>query len=258
MKKKQLLNKLPTLHHSYIPINNDTIQAIVAEISVFYAHRSGYRIVLHTNNAGAKEFSHIPYDEVIFDLNGIKELPKGIYAFSKFKAMENIPLGDVHIDLDVWIKKPCINTFSDVIVQSLEYWNDGLIRLPIWNMRSRCYTNCKYPEWASRECLQMYNCGVIGFNNNKAKQEFIDTYYKMIEEYAAKGTYIPRAIPDIIIEQQFLYDLCKYYKLDVTLVLPKCTMEEADKIGYQHLIGDCKRAERDKILKVLNYIRKQN
>ena len=35
--------------------------------------------------------------------------------------------------------------------------------------------NIDYPEWAKRQCKYMYNCGVIGFNNEALKNEYFET-----------------------------------------------------------------------------------
>lgn len=237
---------LPTLHHSFITLheNNDTYK-LCAELSVLYAINSGYDIVLHTDEKGAKIFKDLQYTDILCDLNDVQKAPGRIYAHSKFAAYENIPLGDIHIDADVFIKKPCLKEFGDVIVQGIESIYDERFGY-FWNESVRVFFRCDYPIWASRKCEYMYNCGVIGFNNEKLKKEYIDSYWWMLNQYKTKGVDAP-SVPDIIIEQQFLYDICKYYDAKVTKVLDNITFKHADDIGYQHLLGQSKHREIENI-----------
>ena len=55
----------------------------------------------------------------------------------------------------------------DVIVQSVEtppLYGYG------WKESTSTFVNCEYPEWAPRECTKMYNCGVVGINNENLKR----------------------------------------------------------------------------------------
>lgn len=94
-------------------------------LSAIYAKRSGFNIVLHTDNKGFKYLQHAPYDEIFVDLDIDISNRKEIFARAKFKAMENEPDDSIHIDGDVFLKKETIKEHLkygeyDIIVQLLE------------------------------------------------------------------------------------------------------------------------------------------
>ena len=96
----------------------------------------------------------------------------------------------------------------------------------------------------------MYNCGIIGFNNQKLKDEYFDTYWNMIEQYKTKGKHMKYCIPDIIIEQQFLKDITDYYSSKGKILLHNEHLD-AGKIGYQHVQGTIKPMFLDTIKKLV-------
>ena len=62
------MEKLPTIHHSFI-VQNDSLGKLFSQVacgilSVLYAKRSGYKIILHTNDESAKYLDIAPYDEI--------------------------------------------------------------------------------------------------------------------------------------------------------------------------------------------------
>ena len=91
-----------------------------------------------------------------------------------------------------------------------------------------------------KECSGMYNCGVIGFNNQALKNEYFETYWDMVHK--AKGKSLKeKSIPDLIIEQQFLLNLCHNKKFTVKEILdPKFPKKSAQEIKYAHLLGHSK------------------
>jgi hypothetical protein len=80
----------------------------------------------------------------------------------------------------------------------------------------------------------MYNCGVIGFNNQTLKDLFITQYEQGLNIIKNSPSKIKaRALNDLIIEQQHLYDLCRTYGFSVkTLLDAKHLQEEALIKGY--------------------------
>ena len=228
-------------------------QCICFALSSIYAKRSGFNINLHTDKKGYEYLKMCPYDNIYVDLDDIDLPAKRLYAAVKFKVMENYPLGTIHIDGDVLLKNSnLINLLNfddyDCIVQSVEappIYGYG------WAYSASVWDNCEYPEWANRECKIMYNCGVIGFNNRTLKNEYFTTYWNMYEQFLEKGIE-KSSVPDLIIEQQFLYDLCKSkdYKTKC-LIDGNHPSKSANEIGYQHLIGSSKTKEYKEILKVI-------
>ena len=75
-------------------------------LSVLYIKKLGHTIVLYTDDDGKKLLGELPYDEIYTTLNDIPEdIPPMMWAYGKFFAMKNEPLGAIHIDGDVFIKK---------------------------------------------------------------------------------------------------------------------------------------------------------
>jgi hypothetical protein len=74
----------------------------------------------------------------------------------------------------------------------------------------------------------------------------------MVDQYRKYGTELCN-VPDLIIEQQFLKDLTKDYKVKELLDFDDLT-GSADNIGYQHVIG----VKGKELSKVLSLIKKHN
>lgn len=201
-----------------------------------------------------------PYDE--FHIIAPPKYPhSNIYAYPKFIAMAQEPLGSIHIDGDVFIwgnNMESLLNFDgyDVICQNVEtYTNMGAKWA--WELARKECLKCIYPKWARRECISMFNCGVIGINNQKLKDEYFEMYWHMLEQYKTK--HINNAgVPDIIFEQQFLMDYCKYNNYKVKFLLDEHDLvKSAKSIGYLHLIGDTKYSVNN-IKSVIEKIHKEN
>ena len=217
-------------------------------LSCIYAKKSGFKINLHTDKRGYRYLKELPYDEIWIDLEDLPNT-KRCFAASKFKALENEPLGVIHIDGDVFIKKPELAHIldfedNDLIVQSLEErgkFNYGWG----WDRSAFVLSKCTYPEWTSKYLTCMFNNGVLGINNQKLKEEYLNTYWYMLDQYLEKGIDVD-SVPDLIIEQGFLYDLTKARGYKVKYVLnSNRPYSSATEIGYQHLLGNAKLREFD-------------
>lgn len=236
-------------------IENLFYHCITFVLSCLYAKKNGFNINLHCDTTTNKYFSVAPYDNIYVDLDNVEKPHKRIYAHSKFYAMEKYPVGAIHIDGDVILMGPILKDLLnfddyDVIVQCLETkenWNGA----GLYELSTEALKNCEYPEWAPRECDSMYNCGIVGINNPELKKIYFETYFNMIEQFKTKGIDM-HSVPDIIIEQKFLMDLCKYknYKVKFLLDEKKLTTN-ASEIGYQHLIGDNKKSLHKQCLKLI-------
>lgn len=253
--------------HSFTSVNCDDdslfLHLTYFILSCIYAKESGFEIVAHCDERSREILKLAPYDEIITDLEGVMPPSnKCIYAWGKFEAMKNEPLGAIHIDGDVFLKSKGLQkvldfTEYDCIVQSLEHKKTytGTSEY-IWNQNSALFNTCEYPKWAKRECNSMYNCGVVGFNNQELKDEYFKTYKIMLDRYNETGFCISNSTPDIIIEQQFLKDLVDYRNYKVKFVLPYCDCfdalcTEANHAHYQHVIGNAKRPNLERTLLII-------
>lgn len=230
-------------------------------LSALLCKKHGYFIKLYCDDVFYKYIKGTGienlYDEIDLSLNNYPLPPKGIYADTKFRVMQNEPIGTIHLDGDVFlfnknILDNLINQSFDVLVQHKE--SKFNCSGAYWKESSYVLSNCNKPKWTKDICNAMYNCGVVCIKNENLKKEYFDTYWKMYDEYNEKGIKDPSivAIPDIIIEQQYLTDLCEARKYNVKTILPETGVHEfARKIGYSHLIGDGKVHHFTKVLKVI-------
>lgn len=245
-------------------------------LSCIYAKQNGFEIVLHCDKKTYEILQYAPYDEIILDLEGIViNVDNRIFAWPKFKVMESEPLGSIHIDGDVLLKSPELLkrmdfTGYDVIVQNYEepggyskFTTDIEFKKAhrgskiIWQKCADILKYCEYPKWAPREIHSMYNCGIIGFNNQDLKKEYFDTYWLMLEEYSKHAVKNIKEHADLILEQQFLYDLCKYknYKVKEFLDSNKNLHQQAKELKYQHVFGSGKMYNLNKVLKLIKKYR---
>jgi hypothetical protein len=222
------------------------INTIMYTLSVMLLKKHGYYVKLYCDDAFYNSIYDICgsfYDEIDLSPNNFPAPSKHIYADIKFRVMENEPIGTIHLDGDVFLFKSdilnnIINNDFDVLVQLKESRLNTESKY--WYGSSRSFMKCQKPEWAKSKCDAMYNCGVVCIKNEKLKQEYFDTYWKMYEEYDKYGIK-EYTVPDIIIEQQYLVDLCEAKNYKVETILPEIEpLSFARNIGYSHLIGEGK------------------
>lgn len=242
------------LIHSFKTLNKDEkFYNLIwcTALSCLYAKESGFTIKLHTDSIAYEYLKYLPYDEIEVSLDNIPKL-NFIYANAKYEAMKKEPLNSIHIDCDVFIKsKNFVNELEfdkcDVIVQSLEQYitPEEIFKsslLDFWQRGIDSTIPYYKPIWAKDYPDKMYNCGVIGFNNQNLKDEFIKQYEYGIEILIENKDKIKgKPLVDVVIEQQYLYDYCKHKGCKVKEIFSlKNLQEEAIIKCYQHLIGDSK------------------
>jgi hypothetical protein len=232
--------------------------------SVMNAKRIAKKITLHTDILGLKFYGDLGYDEIKLTLDALDNEPSRFWSKGKMIALENEPIGSIHIDGDVFLKKPQIKRVldfknHDIIVQGeerlgifMQHYFDTLHHYPI------ALTNP--PEGFNTELKHALNCGVLGFNNQKIKDEYIQGYYSIIEQLKASEYFMnelkhnPKFEPNIVIEQYFLAGYAELMEAKVKFVLPlnSNTDDEigtvtamnaiANRIGYAHAWGSTKYA----------------
>lgn len=219
--------------------------------SVAYAKQHGEEIHLYADGLGRDLLSFLPYDE-IFELDIPDNIPTEFWAAGKFFALADMNIGDIHIDNDVFLKRPELIAQlheglakNDFIVQSIE---------DSWQVLNSYYKMCrdvvqlngiKFVNHLRADYSPAYNCGVVGFNNEELKQLYLESYINNICQIYSN----PEAMDmirgnenvwmDLLCEQQHLYKLAEMYDYKVYNLLGSGdeVFEKSVELGYQHLLG---------------------
>lgn len=228
-------------------------------LSVIFAKKQGLEIVLHTDTLGKKLLGHLPYNQIYTTLDKIpSEIPTMIWAYGKFVALKEEPIGSIHIDGDVMITtQKCADALNgnyDLIVQNKEPAYTHLVdELALYGFTSKRFFCTDYA----------YNCGIVGFNNTDLKQAYLNFYFKETSLIAKNNILKKKMLEDkhlcvdLPLEQWSLSVLAeKKYKVKSILEGGvdhdwwKSTSEinkNAQNIGYLHLIGKAKYSAIDKV-----------
>ncbi len=220
--------------------------------SVAFAYKYNQPIVLYTDDIGRKLLSYLPYDHM-YSLNIPADTPSELWAAGKFYALQQMNLGDIHIDGDVFLKSPSLIELmlslmskNDLIVQSIE---------DSWNVLSNYYSASRdivntFHIPLSPGCTSDYsyawNCGVVGINNESLKAKYLEAYLSVLNYIKRHPDIIevirrtPNCTMDLLFEQQHLYELSKGYKVGNLLGAGKVAYDNAQQLGYQHILGSSK------------------
>lgn len=228
----------------------------LAALSLAYAHRSGYKVYMHTDSYGAKLLENYGYDKLLTTLDAIPEsVPSELFAAGKFFAMrEEGRVGKVHIDIDVFLKKPGVidKFYEDKSIDVLCQQEEDYERLcfhgdKIRAMHALGYPSATFPEWRGS-----MNTGTIGFNNPSLAAEYFDNYFEALNFYTKERFEAYRKkhkkdclLFDFILEQVNLSYMSRGYNV-VTLVPMHNPNAVADEIGYQHLQGGNKWSDKSR------------
>lgn len=231
--------------------------------SVAWINHLGGKINLYTDGFGWDMLDFLPYDNII-DLKVPVHIPTCTWACGKFLTLEQMPLGDVHIDGDVFLKSDklielCSDISYDMVVQSIE--NDKTtLRKYYSKVRSILVkNNIKAPSCSLGESSS-YNCGTIGFFNNELKHKYLVEYFTTLNNIINNKQCLLElnkdlnAIPDLILEQQFLYELAAPYKVNNLLGDAETMYDNAIKLNYQHILGGFKENQLNNIIEELKFV----
>ena len=241
-------------------------------LSLAYLKKLGCTVNLHTDTLGAKLLGGLGYDNIYLTANEIpQDISPRTFAYIKSMALQNEPLGTVHIDGDVFIKtEECLdiifNHDCDCVLQSCETY------IP-WSVKGRSFMIPFLSEHLLSTGKQLhvydydFNVGVIGFFSESLKNLYIQNYqdlalsiskYKYL--YIMDSNDILFRTPDLVFEQQLIVNLTEECS-KVRFVLPvdskdyiKDRDQIAKEIGFTHLLGGCK-YQHDIIEKVKNKLK---
>lgn len=224
-------------------------------LSFTYLKRLGQRVELHTDDFGKMCLDHIPYDNIHLTLNTIpKDIKPYMWAYGKFWALKDCDLKTCHIDADVFIKSvDCINAITnesyDLLVQCQEIdLNSDKWPVPLYRGTADTLSHLNYPVWSQQAISSAYNTGILRFNNQKHKDDFINEYFRCALECSTSDKLVysilknngcgTPATADLILEQQFMYDSAVAHNIKVkNLIKWENATELANNIGYQHVLG---------------------
>jgi hypothetical protein len=138
------------------------------------------QVVLHTDKIGYDLLSELPYDEIYLTLEG-KCLNKNMFASGKIEALKNEPLESIHIDGDVFLYRSYIIDYfkcdnCDVFVECVEIADSHY-------GRGGDILNKYFSDYNIRFGNKAFSCGVMKFNNQKLKDEFIESYYDYLNMF---------------------------------------------------------------------------
>lgn len=233
--------------------------------SVYYLKMLGQNVDLYTDSYGGTVFNCLPYKNIyttLDELNG--KVNERFWSAGKIKALEQAPLGSIHIDGDVFLKKHDViqslnMTGYDCIVQMAE-------RMSIF-MKSYSQTLPMFKDAIgdsisgfTYNLTEAVNCGVLGFNNQKMKDDFINGYFQILDicqnnqDFTSLLKYdLEKKIePNVVAEQYYLKSLAEVGKYKVKHLINLTsdnfnddwvTMnEQAEELGFAHAWGSSKYA----------------
>ena len=233
-------------------------------VSIAYVKHCGGKMNLYADGFGRDMLEYPPYDN-IYELKVPIAIPTVTWAAGKFIALEKMELGDVHIDGDVYLKtEKLLDLVSnpkdyDMVVQSIED-DKTTLRKYYSAARNILIANDIKTKTCSLLESPSYNCGTIGFFNNKLKQNYLAEYFFTLKNIIKNKQCLrelkenKQAIPDLILEQQFIYELSKKYKVNNLLGTEEEVYDNAIKLGYQHVLGSFKLQQLGDIMAELKYI----
>lgn len=269
---------------------HNKITILFYSLSVAYIKRLGCTIDLYTDTNGKKLLGHLPYDNIYVVLDDMnRNIPLTNWAAGKMFAMKYTKLGEVYIDGDVFIKsEKCLNAISKNIKfdaffagqenpkqlpYGIAYSNlddDSQLKRNLYEYIYYDFNvlleNIEFPCSIPKYGQNAYNGGLIVFNNQQYKDEFLNAYDYMIDKIIntdfidIKITEPPYVCFDLITEQRFLYEIGKNYNVGLLLDYWDRDKEtwalnnQCNKLGFQHVLGREKRFVIDKVKKVLKHI----
>ena len=226
-------------------VNNILVTTYCNATSVAWLKHLGANVDLYADGLGSDMLEYLPYDN-IYPLKVPTNMLTNIWACGKFLALEKMPLGDVHIDGDVFIKSDklidLITTPNyDMVVQSIED-DETTLKKYYTSTRNILLNNNIQTKSCSILEAPSFNCGTIGFYNQELKNKYLTEYFFAVKNILKNRHCIdditsnPDIIPDLVLEQQFLYELAKDYKVNNLLNSQGSVIRLFDKVILHNTI----------------------
>lgn len=148
---------------------------IFYELSIRLVRRY-YPVTLYTDEYGAERLGHLVDEVVLLE----KDPEFYIWSEPKFEAISKEKGDFIHIDGDLFLRKPFNLPEADIYYDHLE---DGLgMYEKYYQHNITNFTNHGigdvFPEWSS-EYTGAFNIGIMRFRTDEIKDIYLDRYYKM-------------------------------------------------------------------------------
>lgn len=222
-----------------------------AASSVAYARKLNTPIHLYADDFGKQMLAFLPYSK-IYTLRVPEWVPTTFWAAGKFFAYREMPLGDVHIDTDVFIKTArCLQEIqqgvahNDLVVQCTENKENCIPHY--YTIINRIFDDyhIRFDNIPANKWKLAYNCGLVGFNNYTLKTDYINNYFNSLHKIRTNPQLLQElkdngCTPDLVLEQQHLYHIARGYKICSLLGTGEAAWDKSHRIGYQHILGNGK------------------
>jgi hypothetical protein len=219
-------------------------------LSVNYSKKWFKEVHLITDLKGKElvEDYNLSFDHINTDLEEVlNDVDKKNWAIGKLYSMKIQDKPFLHIDNDVILfkKLPDEMLKKEILFQCSEkevypYYRD-LLDFDEINFKDK-------PSWYNTKKVEAYNCGIVGMNRLDLLEEWWESALSHIEYLKKIGGYGDiRQTPCLVFEQQYVGCLVEHYFYDIGMLSDysenKHWVEDdiAEKLGYTHLISDCKR-----------------
>lgn len=189
-------------------------------LSCLYAKKSGIMMDMYTDD-NFKEFIDIaPYKNI----KTLENDYEGTYLFpsySKVKALENEPLGTVHIDNTIMIKNNILRYDFELSDYDCLIYNkyDG-VEMDQWILNaSNSLSMIAYNPWMSRDIKTMYDTSILAFNNKQLFDYWHDSYLYMLDNIKEQNIIFDNnSKPDEIINNHSLVSICKFNRYSIKTI----------------------------------------
>ena len=238
----------------YVGFNTEEALINCFKLSLHYSKKWFKEVHLVTDLKGKEliEKHNLEFDHVNTDLETVMQ---GVYqnhwSLGKIYACKIQDAPFIHIDIDVILFKKLPDSFlqAEAGFQNTENEDSEIWYKLLLNHADQNYKN--KPVWFNTKNFKAYNCGIIAFNNLTLIKEWWDSALDYINYLDNSKFEYNHHLSCLIYEQFAIYHLCNYYDINVDQLTNYgestdkdsnwISEELANKLGYTHLIAQCKR-----------------